>query len=283
MTDIQAHTKKSSRWWDKKDVRQTAILTVVLTPIIGYLASEVQVRLMGPPASQVMKTTENLMYIFTWAAAPVMAIVFAIAIVSLSGKLHYGDNPPPEADHAIRNSSKTNIVWVTLSAILCLFAVVGGMVVLQHDNESILDDAAVDINVTGQQWVWNYDYPDTEGVRSQELHLVVNKPVVFHVTAIDVKHSFWIVEMGVKVDANPGAITEVAVNPNKLGVFNVRCAELCGLLHSYMQNKVYVQTQADYDKWLSTQPRRDYPGNPFPQENGDMKTQDATEQKGGNA
>ena len=47
---MQAHTKTHSKWWDKKDVRKTAILTVILTPIIGYLASEVQVRLMGPPA-----------------------------------------------------------------------------------------------------------------------------------------------------------------------------------------------------------------------------------------
>ena len=268
MTDMKAHSKTHSKWWEKVDIRKTAILSVILTPIIGYLASEVQVRLMGPPASQVMKTTENLMYIFTWAAAPVMAVVFSIAIVSLSN-LHYGDNPPAEADHAIRNSARSNIVWVTVSAILCLFAVVGGMIVLQHDNESILDDHAVDINVTGQQWLWNYDYPRSQGVRSDELHLVVNKPVVFHVTSVDVKHSFWIVELGVKIDANPGAVTEVAVNPNKLGTFNVRCAELCGLLHSYMQNKVIVQTQEDYDKWLLTQPKRDYSGDPFPKDKGE--------------
>ena len=187
MTDMKAHTKEqSNKWWAKPDVRKTAILSVILTPIIGYLTSEVQVRLMGPPASQVMKTTENLMYIFTWAAAPVMAIVFAIAIVSL-GNVHRGDNPPAEADHAIRNSTRSNIVWVTVSALLCLFAVIGGMIVLQHDNESILDDKAVDINVVGQQWVWNYDYPDSNGVRSEELHLVVNHPVVFHVTSVDVR------------------------------------------------------------------------------------------------
>lgn len=268
MTDMQAHTKSSSKWWQKKDVRKAALLTVILTPIIGYLASEVQVRLMGSPAAQVMKTTESLMWIFTWAVSPVIAIVFSIAIVSL-GNVHRGDNPPPEADHSIRNSARSNIVWLTVSAVLTLFAVVSGTIVLQHDNESILDDHAVDINVTGQQWLWNYDYPRSEGVRSEELHLVVNKPVVFHVTSKDVKHSFWIVEMGVKVDANPGVVTEVAVNPNKLGTFNVRCAELCGLLHSYMQNKVIVQTQEDYDNWLLTQPKRNYSGDPFPQDKGE--------------
>lgn len=277
MTDMKAHSNENTnKWWSKKDVKKAAILSVVLTPIIGYLASEVQVRLMGAPASQVMKTTENLMYIFTWAAAPVMAIVFAIAIVSL-GNVHRGDNPPPEADHAIRNSTRTNVVWVTVSALLCLFAVISGMIILQHDNESILDDKAVDVNVMGQQWVWNYDYPDSNGVRSEELHLVVNHPVVFHVTSVDVKHSFWIVELGVKVDANPGAVTEVAVNPDKLGTYKVRCAELCGLLHSYMQNKVVVESQEDYNAWLASQPKRDFAGDPFPGEK--MKEKD----KGGKA
>lgn len=264
MTDMKPHSKPHKRWWRTPDIRKTVIISIILTPLIGYIGSEVQVRYMGPPASQVMKTTENLMWIFTWAASPVVAIVFAIALVSLLDNLHRGDNPPEEADHQIRNSPRANIVWVTGSAILCLFAVVGGMIVLQHDNESILDDAAVKINVTGQQWVWNYDYPDSQGVRSEELHLVVNKPVVFHVTSKDVKHSFWIVEMGVKVDANPVTVNEVAVTPNKIGTFKVRCAELCGLLHSYMQNKVIVQTQDEYDKWLSAQPKRDFAGAEVP-------------------
>jgi cytochrome c oxidase subunit 2 len=257
-------SKVQNRWYRKADIRNAVILAVILTPIIGYFTAEVQVRLLGAPGSQVMRTTEHLMYIFTWAASPVIAIVFSLVIVSLMANRHHGDNPPPEADHQIRNNAKANIVWVGVSALLCLFAVVSGMIILQHDNESILDDKAVNVNVMGQQWVWNYDYPDSQGVRSNELHLVVNKPVVFHVSSVDVKHSFWIVELGTKVDANPGVVTEVAVTPNKLGVFKVRCAELCGLLHSYMQNQVYVQTQEDYNKWLLSQPKRDFPGNKIP-------------------
>ena len=66
-------------------------------------------------------------------------------------------------------------------------------------------------------------------------------------------HSFWIVQMGIKINANPGYITETAVTPDKIGVFDIRCAELCGILHSYMQTKVHVVSQADYDAWLASQ------------------------------
>ncbi|CAB4665347.1 unannotated protein [freshwater metagenome] len=249
MSDVQVSNK--AKWWKSADVKKTAIYWVILTPIIGYVATEVQLRSIGAPASEVMASVKSLMGIFTWAASPVAGLVAALALTSLMGKRHYGDNPPPDADHEIRNSPRAAATWVVVSTLLCLFALITGLIVLQKDSESILDAKAININVTGQQWVWNFDYPESNGVRSEVLYLPVDRPVVFHITSKDVKHSFWVVQMGIKMDANPGYVTETAVTPNKIGVFDVRCAELCGLLHAYMQNKVHVVSQADYDAWLS--------------------------------
>lgn len=244
----------TGQWWKRKDVKRHAILWVILTPIIGYIATEAQVRAMGAPASEAMENVINLMRIFTWAAAPVAAFVAVIAIGAILGKRHYGDFPPPEAEHAIKNSPRANAVWIIISALLCLFALIGGLIALQKDNEALLDNRAIQVNVVGQQWAWNYDYPGEGGVRSEVLHLPVDQPVVFHVTSKDVKHSFWIVQMGIKIDANPGVFTETAVTPNKIGTFDIRCAELCGLLHAYMQNKVIVESREDFKKWMDSQP-----------------------------
>ncbi len=73
------------------------------------------------------------------------------------------------------------------------------------------------------------------GSKVDELYLPVNRPVVFRVTSEDVIHSFWVVQMGIKVDATPGETTTTEVTPDKLGIFDVRCAELCGLLHADME------------------------------------------------
>jgi cytochrome c oxidase subunit 2 len=240
----------NSKWWKTPDVKKTLLLWIILTPVIGFVGSEVQVRSMGAPASEVMASVKSLMRIFTWAAAPVAGLVAAMALTTLMSKRHYGDNPPEEADHEIKNSPRAAAIWVTFSAVLCLFALIAGLVVLQNDSKSLLNAKAINVNVTGQQWVWNFDYPGSNGVRSEVLYLPVNQPVVFHITSKDVNHSFWIVQMGIKMDANPGYVTELAVTPNKMGVFDVRCAELCGLLHAYMENKVHVVSQADYDAWL---------------------------------
>ncbi|MDP1712769.1 MAG: cytochrome c oxidase subunit II [Candidatus Nanopelagicaceae bacterium] len=245
-------TQKRSSILKGKDVRQTGLLWIVLTAIIGFVASEVQVRSMGAPASETMATTINMMRVFTWAAAPIAGLVAAMALTTLLAKRHYGDTPPDDVDHEIRNSPRVAATWIIVSALMCLFALIWGMVALQRESAGLLDSKAIQVNVVGQQWVWNFDYIDNGTVRSQDLYLPVDKPVVFHVTSKDVIHSFWIVQMGIKIDANPGYVTETSVTPNKIGVYDLRCAELCGLLHAYMQKKVHVVSQADYDAWITT-------------------------------
>ena len=236
------------KWWSKKDVQLTAVLTVVFSAIVGFVGTGFHRFFMPEPASETMAEVIQLITIFTWVASPVVGLVGAMAVVTLRTKGHYGDNPPPDVEHSVRNSPRIGALWIVVSSLLCLFAVITGLVVLQEDSKAIMEDTAIEVNVTGQQWVWNFDYEN--GARSNVLYLPVDKPVIFNITSVDVKHSFWIVQMGIKMDANPGYITETAVTPNKIGVFDIRCAELCGLLHAYMQTKVHVVSQADYDAWL---------------------------------
>ena len=253
-------THPRGKWRKQLDVRETAALTVVLTFIIGFTATYVQRHALGLGASEEMRKTIRIITMFTWVSAPVAALVGAVVIVSLLHKPHFGDNPPPEADHEIRNDPRINAVWVVVSSLLCLFAVVVGIVFLQQDNRSLEEADALHVKVTGQQWIWNFTYPgwndpkhNNETFRSGELYMPVNQDIVFDVTSVDVKHSFWLVQLGVKIDANPGFVTQTAVHPEKIGVYDLRCAELCGLLHAYMQHKVHVVSQADYESWLASQ------------------------------
>ncbi|MFM8351463.1 MAG: cytochrome C oxidase subunit II, partial [Actinomycetales bacterium] len=99
-------------------------------------------------------------------------------------------------------------------------------------------------------WVWTFEYPDEQGIASPTLVVPIDRPIYFNVTSKDVIHNFWVVELGIKVDANPGAVTNTGVTPNKLGTFNIRCAELCGLHHAYMQTTINVVTAEEYESWV---------------------------------
>jgi cytochrome c oxidase subunit 2 len=115
-----------------------------------------------------------------------------------------------------------------------------------------VDPDALVVRVNGFQWAWSFEYP-TFGVTSTELHLPVGRQVLLQMTSNDVIHSFWVPEFRVKQDLVPGRITELRITPTVIGNYMVRCAELCGTVHAYMENPVIVSSQEDFDVWVEEQ------------------------------
>lgn len=226
-----------------------AVLCVVLTPFALFVPA----RLMGPPASAHMREIETTVTAFTLASVPVAALVWAVALYAVLRWRHRGSEPPPDTAPADRGNGLVQLIWLVISTTLCLFLLIWGLAVLRPQPVAASGQPLV-IRVTGQQWSWSFDYPDNGGATSDRLVLPINEPVQFQVTSADVVHSFWIVQMGVKVDANPGEITLASVTPDQLGTFDVRCAELCGIYHSYMQTTAQVVSAADFDNWIRRQP-----------------------------
>ncbi len=107
------------------------------------------------------------------------------------------------------------------------------------------------VQVIGQEWWWIYRYPQFGGFESTQLYLPKDTPVEFHVTSLDVIHSFWPYRLGVKADANPGVDNVAYTKPEQLGPFVVRCNELCGIWHGAMYNAGSVVTQAAFQKWAT--------------------------------
>jgi cytochrome c oxidase subunit II len=108
------------------------------------------------------------------------------------------------------------------------------------------------VQVIGQEWQFSYRYPQFGGMESTTLDLPSGMPVEFHVTSLDVIHSFWAYKLGVKADANPGVDNVAYVTPSQLGGFEVRCNELCGIWHGAMYNSGNVVTPAAFDTWATS-------------------------------
>lgn len=115
-----------------------------------------------------------------------------------------------------------------------------------------VDPNALVIKVKAQQFVWTFEYPEY-GFISKELHLPVNRQVVLKMESADVIHSFWVPEFRIKQDVVPGRVTEYRVTPSLIGNYKVRCAELCGTSHAYMEGPVIVTSKADYETWTAQQ------------------------------
>jgi cytochrome c oxidase subunit 2 len=110
---------------------------------------------------------------------------------------------------------------------------------------------AMRIAATGHQWWWEFGYGSTK--TANELHIPVATPIDLDLTSVDVIHSFWVPELGPKMDMVPGTTNHLRLFARRAGSFEGQCAEFCGVEHAWMRIRVVVQSQTDFDRWLSAQ------------------------------
>ena len=116
------------------------------------------------------------------------------------------------------------------------------------------------IEIMPQQFAWNFCYagPDNEFgtdddiIPSQnQMHVPVNTPVVVQIASWDVIHSFYLPNFRIKQDATPGMITALWFQATETGVFDIACAELCGNSHYKMKGFLTVESEENFQSWLS--------------------------------
>jgi len=145
------------------------------------------------------------------------------------------------------------------------------------------EQQATVVRVVAEQFIWNIQYPGADGVfgrtrrdlvgadnplgldvsdpatrddvwTQNQLNLPVGRPVIVHLSSKDVIHSFGLPQMRVKQDAIPGVEQRLWFTPTRTGEWEIACSQLCGLGHYRMRGFYTIQTQADFNAWLASQP-----------------------------
>ncbi len=157
-----------------------------------------------------------------------------------------------EEGQYIKGSTGLEIVWTILPLGAVIYFSYLGSIALADTRR--VDPQALEIKVVGGQWYWRFEYPEY-GITSNVMYMPVNRQAHLKLTSMDVIHSFWVPEFRVKQDVLPGEnlVKELRITPNVLGDYKVRCAEMCGTSHAYMENPVKVVSQADFDTWVDTE------------------------------
>jgi cytochrome c oxidase subunit 2 len=183
----------------------------------------------------------------------VIAFLFSLIVVfMLYSIVVFRRRKGDETDAAhIEGSSRLEVAWTIAPLLTVLvFAYLGG------DNLARTlapEPNPLRVEVIGRQWSWSFVYPDL-GVISDQLYLPEGKQALLLLRSEDVIHSFWVPEFRVKQDALPGGqefVRPLRVTPTMIGEYKVRCAELCGTQHAYMESPVLVVSQADFDSWAA--------------------------------
>jgi cytochrome c oxidase subunit 2 len=161
---------------------------------------------------------------------------------------------------AIRGDARLQTTWIVITTLLVLSLATYGTVRLLSDDGAgsgsgpapltVPKGPKLPVQVIGQQWAFTYRYPTYGGVEVPHLVIPEGKIIELHVTSLDVIHSFWARQLGVKADANPQVDNIAFVEPTRVGQFEVRCSELCGLWHGEMFDHGRVVTSAEFETWI---------------------------------
>jgi len=233
------------------------VLSVVLTPIVYFV--------WGPhmPPGDLSSSASSQQFdinVMAVMAAPVMAFVLVYAAYALVVWRHREgddeDGPP------IHGNTRISATWIGVTSALVLSLAVFGTAELVgpagagagEGNTPIWRPSGgtpLQVQVIGQQWRFTYRYPQFGGFETTSLVLPVGENVQFNVTSLDVIHSFWAYQLGVKADANPGINNVAYTKPEHTGQVQVRCAELCGLWHADMTTLGQVVSDSAFSAWAS--------------------------------
>ena len=209
-------------------------------------------------ASTAAAPIDELYDVLLIVSVPVFVLVMTVALYSV---WRFRAKPGDQSDGApIHGNTLLEVVWVTIPTIMVSALAVYGAIVLEEIERPAAN--AMEVEVTGQQFAWSFEYPDTpsgEPVQSNELVLPLGQQVHFQIKALDVLHSFWVPAFRLKSDAVPGITTEYRVTPTKEGRFDVVCAELCGLGHTTMRQVATVLPPAEFEGWLAEQAKQSEP------------------------
>ncbi len=148
-----------------------------------------------------------------------------------------------------KGSTRLEVLWTILPlGTVIYFSYLGSLSLAETRR---VDPQALEVKVIGRQWSWTFEYPEF-GIVSDTLQLPVNRQVLLKMTSEDVIHSFWVPEFRVKQDLLPGEnlVKELRITPTIIGSYKVRCAELCGTLHAYMESPVVVVSDVDFQAWV---------------------------------
>lgn len=231
------------------------ITTVILISLIvsGCTGVPAMLKPAGVTASRISDLTVTIMII----AATVFVVVEALLIITA---IRFRSRPSAAIPKQIAGNVPLEIAWTSFPAVVLavVFALTLGTLFsisntpAQSTNNS-QPTKVLNVVIIGHQWWWEFQYPGLGITTANEMHIPVDATVNMQLESADVIHSFWIPEMGNKVDAIPGLQNHLWYRATTPGRFEGQCSEFCGVEHALMRMTVVAETPDEFLAWMAEQ------------------------------
>lgn len=143
------------------------------------------------------------------------------------------------------------ILWTAIPAVI--IAVLFTLTIRTIGELAIPASTQVHFAATGHQWWWEFEFSGGIFKTANEIYLPVEETVSADVISTDVIHSYWVPQLGGKIDMIPGRVNRTAFVPSTTGRYLGQCSEFCGHQHANMRFLVFVVPSADFARWFANQ------------------------------
>jgi cytochrome c oxidase subunit II len=180
--------------------------------------------------------------------------VLAIVLLSVWGILAYvvltGRRRPEEEASQTKGNLKIEIVWTAIPAVIVTVLFILTVV---YTERITMPDPGTQFTAIGRQWWWDFDFKDLGFKSPNEVYVAQERPVSIDILSADVIHSFWVPQMGGKIDMIPGHVNHIHFIPLTAGTYLGECAEFCGVQHGRMRFQFVVVSPEEYSAWVANQ------------------------------
>ncbi|MBA4071523.1 MAG: cytochrome c oxidase subunit II [Gemmatimonas sp.] len=210
------------------------------------------------PNSTFSKNTElNEGAVFLWdrmmLLGTIVFVVVEVLLVYTIFKFRRREGGP--APRQIHGNAALEIAWTAIPALILVFLAVPTVRII-FENQRKAPAEALQVEVIGHQWWWEFRYPQYGITTANELYLPIGKTVNFSLRTRDVLHSFWVPQLGGKRDLISNRVNHIWFTPKATmepTALNGACVEYCGSSHANMRFRTFTVSPADFEKWVAHQ------------------------------
>ncbi|MFW6039762.1 MAG: cytochrome c oxidase subunit II [Gemmatimonadota bacterium] len=249
----KAIPRRGAARWRRPALRVCALVALALVAGCGGPFPQ---SAMDNPVSDMAVRLQDLFEGILWWAIGVFVIVEGALLVAIfrfrAGRSADEDRSEPRHVHG---NTLVELAWTLAPAIILVFIAVPTMATIWEVDRPTEDPDALQVEVIGHQWWWEFRIPEYDLVTANELYIPVGRTIDFRLTTADVIHSFWFPRLGGKRDLIPGRENHLWFTADSVGRFTGQCAEFCGLSHALMKMELVVASPEDFDAWVEAQTR----------------------------
>ena len=208
--------------------------------------------------TDVNREVDFLFRILIWAGSIVFVLVEAILIYTL---VKYRKRPGQAEPEHVHGNTALEITWTVVPLLILVIIGIPTVTTIFRTQAAARSDA-LQVEVVGHQWWWEFRYPQYNVVTANEVYLPLGRTVNFTLRSADVIHSFWVPALSGKRDVMPVMAHAVTNHTNYLwytpdsagpGAWNGVCVEYCGASHANMRFKAFTVSPQDFESWAKHQ------------------------------